>query len=232
MPNYKLHEEVQDELQKRDTEKVDALTEALVKLPPAALARLLERANVATAAPSTIGMTPEQFQTIVATVGTVNVKAMQQALRTENPHYPERSVFNPVGLFDDAGTQMPPKVVLKRDTYFVGVLVGKAGATSEIYTPDELELFNRFTGDKETRNGTWTATLLKRDNREILAVVVPHRTNDERMGLTLLTHILLELLEGEDAVAPNKLLDQVTALRARVAALEAGPPAETAAARG
>ena len=198
----------------------DVLIEALQKLPPEVLTSLLQRTGTL---PTTVGMTPEQFQTILHTAGAVNAKAMQQMLRRENPFYPERSVFNPAGKFDDDGTQLPPKVTFTRDSYFCGVMLGRAGATGELNTPEEIALFNRFTSDREARDGEWKAEITKVGNREVIKVTVPHRTTDERMGLPPMDHILMELLEGAEAIRPDHLLKQVAELKARVALLESAP---------
>ena len=200
--------------QKRD------IIDQILKL---SVAERMELANVLGLAPTptTVGMTPEQFQAILATTGSVNATAMQRALRKENPYYPERSVFNPQGLFDDHGHDLPPKVSFTRDTYHCGVLVGRAHSSEGLNTPEEIELFNRFSADKESRGGEWKAEIVKRGSVETLYVTHPHRSVDERMSLPPLTHILLELLEGEDAINPAKLVDQVAALKKRLAQLEA-----------
>lgn len=174
---------------------VEALVEVMKQLQPEQLNELLKRAEVV---PTTTGMTPEQIQTVVMTAGAANARAMQLALRRENPNYPERSVFNPKGVFTDDGVQLPPKVKLSRETYYVGVRLG-----GELETPEEIELFNRFTGDRDARGGKWTARLTNVAGKERLVVDFPHRNTDERMELPSdMKLILRELLLGEAAVNP------------------------------
>lgn len=192
---------------------VGDLVKALEQLPADSLKSLLERAGVV---PTTAGMTPEQLQTILATTGMANAKAMQQALRRENPFYPERSVFNPVGKFDDQGQQLPAKTTLRRSTYFVGVKLN-----DETLLPEEIQLLNRFTSNKVAREGTWTATVHKHGANEVLSVVVPCKSIDDRMGLPPLTYILRELLDGADAVNPDALAKRVADLEERLKQYEA-----------
>lgn len=197
-----------------------AFAKILERLPAEALTMLAEKAGLVQP-PTTIGMTAEQFQAILATNGKVNAKAMQQALRRENLYYPDRSVYNPAGVYDDEGRPLQPKVCFKRDTYQVNVMIGRADDSEGMCTPEEIGLLNRFTTNKETRGGAFKAEIVTRNGKEVLRIIHPYATNDERVGLPPLTHILLELLEGEDAVNPDILLTQVAKLRQQVAKLEA-----------
>lgn len=188
--------------------------------------QLLTRAQVV---PTTMGMTPEQFATIMQTNSSMSARAMQQSLRHENPSFPNKSVFLERGKFDDEGHPQLPKERLKYDTYFVGVLIGRAGAVAESNTEEEIQLFNRFVEgeDKESRDGKWTAKFTKRGTRTGLFIDVPCLNNDDRIGLPPQSEILMELLDGADAVNPASLMQrvlagdaEVKALRDRIALLE------------
>ena len=199
----------------------EALAQAIQQLPTETLRLLLAQAGML---PTTVGMSPDQLQAILATVGSVNAKQMQQALRKENPYYPERSVFRPQGRYDDQGNQIPVGVAFRRDTYYCHVLIGKAGDASAdtLCLEEEIELFNRFEVDKEARDGTWHARLVKRGTREVLYVDFPRHNNDDRMGLPSCALILRELLEGPESVNAELLAKQVAELRAQVAQLLVG----------
>ena len=199
----------------------EVIAQAIQQLPTETLRLLLSQAGML---PTTVGMSPDQLQAILATVGSVNAKQMQQALRKENPYYPERSVFRPRGKYDDQGNQIPAGVAFRRDTYYCNVLIGKAADASAdtLCNEEEIELFNRFEVDKEARDGTWFARIVKRGSREILYVDFPRRNTDDRMGLPPCTHILRELLEGPESVNSELLAKQVAELRAQVAQLLAG----------
>lgn len=178
--------------------------------------------------PSLHGMTPEMLLTIVQALGKTSAMSVREALRSErkeNPFYPERSVFNPTGVFDDEGQALPPKVKLARDTFFVGVRL-----TEELLTPEEIDLCNRFTDDKQSRNGEWTATLEQRGAKIRLMIAVPSKTIDDRMGHPPFTHILRELLEGEENVRPEKVQAQLAAVKSELAEIKAKLAATKAAA--
>lgn len=202
----------------------EALLQALNDLPPDVLSQLLSAKGLT---PSVQGITPEVLATILQTSGAASAKAMQMSLRVENPNFPERSVFLPRGKFDDDGTPEAPKLTLRYDTYFCGVLIGMAGGPTDLSTESEIELFNRFESDKESRDGDWSATLTRKgNNRMRLDVKVPCKTNDDRMGLPTLELILLELLEGVDATNTLNLVDKVRQLERELAEMrqrEASP---------
>lgn len=176
-------------------------------------------------APSVVGMTAEQFQVLIATFGQTQAGALKAAIRSqrkENPNYPERSVFNPAGKYDDEGNALKPKVKLRRDTFYCGVLIGKADADAELNTPAEIELFNRFTDDKTARDGKWKVKIKDKGTttESVWVDLGSVQSIDDRNGLPPLTHILRELLEGPDAVNPDTLLRQMAELRAQMAEMQ------------
>ncbi len=190
----------------------------LARMDPAARKELLTVAGIV---PTTEMMSPEKIQTIVMTSGAANARAMQLALRKENPTYPERSVFHPSGKFDDDGNALAPKAIFSRETFFNHVRLG-----GELETEDEINLYNRFTKSTEARDGTWTAVVEMVGGKERLMVEVPTLTNDQRMNLPHdLCLILRELLDGPESVNPamqerriKELEDQVRTLVATRAA--------------
>ena len=210
----------------------EELLQALNALEPDQLQAIMQRAGLA---PTTVGMSPDQLKTILQTVGQTNAQAMQKSLQRENDKFPNQSVFDPTGRFDAEGNQLPPKVTFKYTTFFIGVRMGDQGGTSDLCTPEEIELFNRFTVDKEARSGRWQAKFTNRDGKRLLSITLPVRSVDDRMGLPDLSSILLELLEGPDAVNPATLVakvktqdEELAALRARLNALENVPEPEHA----
>ena len=173
--------------------------------------------------PSLVGISPEQLQTILGALGKTSAEAMREAYRQqrrENPNYPERSIFNPAGLFDDAGQAVAPKVKLAQPTFFVGVRLNE-----ELMTVEEVELCNRFTESKVSRDGLWKVDLEGQGRTARLKIDVPCKTVDDRMVLPPFTHILRELLSGTDAVSPDALQKRVEALEAELKAIRHEPAA-------
>lgn len=199
-----------------------ALVEAIKALPPEELRAILMGAG---AVPTTMGMDQATLQTIVQAFQATSATAVRETLRQErkeNPNFPDRSAFNPVGVFDDLGNPKPPKVKFRRGTYFNHVRLG-----GELEYPEEIERFNRFTTDRSARDGRWTATIEnKGTSRERLYVKVPSFTTDDRMENSIpLTLILDELLDGTEAVNPESLQKQIKALQDQVSALSKGAAA-------
>lgn len=164
--------------------------------------------------PSLIGMSPEMLQTILGALGKTSAEAMREAYRQqrkENPNYPEKSIFNPSGSFDDNGTALPAKVKLSRPTFFVGVRLSE-----ELMTTDEIALCNRIVANKYSRDGQWKAEIDGQGQQTRLKVEVPCKTVDDRMMLPPFTHILRELIEGADAVNPESMQKRLDALEAEV----------------
>ncbi len=198
------------------------LIETLKSLSPAELSDIMQGAG---AVPTTQGLTPAVIQTLVQAFQATSTTAVRETLRqerVENPNYPERSVFNPAGVFDDRGKALAPKVKFRRATFFQGVRLA-----GELETPDEIELCNQFTQDKEAREGRWTARIEDKGRpNERLYIAIPSKTVDDRMENSLpFTLILRELLDGADAVNPEVLQKQIADMQARIKSLEAGAPA-------
>lgn len=196
-----------------DTNPLAAVTAALKALPAEAVEQLLKEAGLV---PTTAGLSAEQMQAIATTSGAANARAMQLALRKENPNYPEKSVFNPRGVFDDDGNALEPKAKFRRPTYFQGVRLG-----GELETETEIELCNRFTETREIPSKQWKAEVKMHGNEERLYITVPSKTVDDRMNLPhTMELILMELLQGSEAVNPASLQKQIEALQAQVAELQ------------
>ena len=192
-----------------------ALMEALRALPEDAKRELLSGAGIV---PTTMGMTPEHLQVLMGTMTAVSANAQKEAIRSqrkENPSYPERSVFNPDGIFDDNGTALAPKVKFTRPTFFQNVRLG-----GELETPEEIRLCNLFTESRYSREGTWKAELEGQGINRRLLIEVPSRTTDERMTLPPFTMILRELLDGKEAVDTESLHRQIETMKAQIEALQ------------
>lgn len=159
-----------------------------------------------------VGMTPAQLTAILETVGQTNASAMRQSLRRENPDFNQKSVFH-----YPEGQRVRPKPTLQREVLFCGMR-----QRDDQLTPEEIQLFNRFQGNKSAHDGKWAAEILRRGSRELLMINVPANGLDKLMSLPNgLTLILRELLEGPDAVNTDKLHDRIAALEARLKDREA-----------
>lgn len=192
----------------------DLLT-ALKALPPEDLKTLLVQSG---AAPTTIGMSPEQLQMIIGTLNpAIAMREAYKLQRKENPNYPEQSVFHPRGKFDHEGIPLKPKATFKRPTFFMDVRLG-----GELETEDEIELCNRFTQDRLARNGKWKAIIKnKGELNEELHIEIPSKTMDDRMENAYPFAIILrELLEGAAAVNQETLIQRIADLEAKLANLE------------
>ena len=207
-------------LEPTEAPTVDQIANALQALDPRAMKAVMERVGQT---PSSEGFSIEQLQMVLEKVGTNTAIALKKAGQRENPDYPARSVFNPRGKYDDDGKVQAPKLTFKYDTYFVNVLIGRAGMTDDLSTEQEIELYNRFERDMSAMKDTWTARFAKRGSRTGLFIDVPHEDNDDRMGLPPLTTILLTLLEGEATVNPANMLEQMKTLQRRIDQLEGAP---------
>lgn len=193
-----------------------ALMDALRALPDDAKRELLTGAGIV---PTTMGMTPEHLQVLMGTMTAVSANAQKEAIRSqrkENPSYPERSAFNPAGIFDDDGKALEPKVKFTRPTFFQNVRLG-----GELETPEEIKLCNQFTESRYSREGTWKAELDGQGIHRRLLIEVPSRTTDERMTLPPFTMILRELLDGKEAVDTESLHRQIETMKAHNEAMQA-----------
>lgn len=197
------------------------IMEAIKALPAEDLRALLVQSGVA---PTTIGMTPEMLQTLLGTLGTTSTAAMREAYRQqrkENPNYPERSVFNPAGVFDDEGRALPAKVRLSRPTFFV-----KVRLNDELMTPDEIDLCNSIASNKEARNGAWLAAVIRKPGGQEELRILDDFTvynADDRSDLPPLTFILRELRDGADAVNPATMAKRIADLEEKLKQLDRGP---------
>jgi hypothetical protein len=191
-----------------------ALADALKAMPADELAAILRQAQVV---PTTMGMDAATVRTLIEGFQATSTTAVRETLRQErkeNPNYPERSVFNPAGVYDDLGNPLPPKVRFRRPTIYVGVRLG-----GELETPEEIELCNRITESKTCHNGDWSATIEDKGTpRERLLILVPSKTADDRSGLPPFTHILRALIDGDDAINPETMHQRITALEQQIKA--------------
>lgn len=169
---------------------------------------------------SKIGMTQANGLTAdqIAQVLQSNASAVQKAMKPENATAPNVSVYNPTGGEKPTLRCVAPDGSWRsRKTYFVG-----ARMDEDLLTPLEIELFNRFTSSRSTRNGRWTADIKQNGNDQELHVMVPHKEIDDRQNLPNgLTLILRELLDGEEAANPEALIARLEAAEAKLAALSA-----------
>lgn len=199
-----------------------ALVDALKSMPTDELAAILRQSG---AAPTTIGMTKESMQMLIGSLHETNANSMKQALRSqrkENPNYPERSVFHAEGKFDDDGNPRAPKVAFLRPTFFQGVRLG-----GELETPEEISLCNRFTEDKSSREGRWTAELVNKGTKnERLVITIPSKTVDDRMENSYpFTYILRELIEGASAVNTDTMSARIAELEEKIKTMAVAVPA-------
>ena len=166
--------------------------------------------NEAPTAQPSIGLTSEQLRMILDSVGASAVTGMREAqkqARRENPNYPEQSVFHPEGKFDHEGKQLAPKVAFRIPTFFCGVRL-----RGETETAEEIMLCNKFTEPKTARKGRWTAELKGNEFDRELHIDVPCYTQNDKNDLPSFALILMELLEGADAVTPASLIKRIEEL--------------------
>lgn len=202
---------------KDPTDQTDIKTLLIESLKSLSTAELRDILGAAGAVPTTMGMDGATLAEIVKAFQLTSSTAVRETLRqerVENPNYPARSVFNPEGVFDDAGHARDPKVKFRRDTYYQGVRLG-----GELETPEEISLCNAFTEDKSSRDGRWTAEIMnKGTSKERLYIKIPSMTPDERMENSIpMTLVLRELLEGANAVNTETLTKRIAALEAELA---------------
>lgn len=211
-----------------------ALLDALKDMTPEERRELLGPADPATPETSVAAL-----EGMLSRIGQTNVAAIREARkldRAENPNYPEKSVFNPLGKYDDEGKALPPKMrfctvdetgkLIPRDVFYNG-----AHLDYEQNTPEEIALCNAFTksttstGTKEARHRPWTAVVSNEDGTPRLTITVPSKSPDDRMELPNLCGILRELLNGPEAVTPDTMARRIAELEATVKALTQGTAA-------
>ncbi len=153
-------------------------------------------------------------------------QGIERTVRRSNAEGQDVSVFNFKAGCEHCTNNTPhpetgklghPKPALLYETYFPN----GAKVVGEDCTITEIELFNAFTGSKTARDGKWTATLTRKGGKGRLIVDAPSYSLDQRAELPPLVQILMELLHGAHAADPAHLFDQVQALNARIAELEA-----------
>jgi hypothetical protein len=132
-----------------------------------------------------------------------------RTVRRSNATHPGISAFS-----YPEGDEKRPKPKLKYETIFCG-----ARQREDQLTPQEIDLFNQFTGNKDAREGAWTARIDKDGSKRRLVVLVPAKTIDHLATLPPLTQILSELLYGADVVDPLKQMDRIAALEAQLRTL-------------
>jgi hypothetical protein len=145
-----------------------------------------------------------------------------------NPDYKGVSPFRPMGSMTLEGTSLG----FRRSVEVNGQADYQpwhngAKIRLDLLDPTEIAAWNKLAdsllkpGDKRTaRNGKWYATV--QPNGDLL-VVTPCMTEDDRAEVNAVPNIRLllrELMEGNEAVNPESLADQVATLTARLAALE------------
>ncbi|KKN52698.1 hypothetical protein LCGC14_0609790 [marine sediment metagenome] len=200
---------------------VEAFANAFNQLDGKTKSAIMQRVGQS---PSTEGFGLEQLRMILQTVGQDTAQALKRAGQRENPNYPDMSVYNPRGKFDHEGHPQKPKLTFEVDTYYVNVLLGRKGGTSDLNVEGEIELCNRIATegkDREAHKGRWTAKLFRRGDRQVLDIQVPCEEPDDRMGIPSFTAVLLTLLEGEESVNPATMVAQMKAMREEIADLRA-----------
>lgn len=153
------------------------------------------------------GLTADQLKDIITNTSV----STRKALKPENERHPGHSVFN-----YPEGDVARPKPRFVRDVFF-----NDSREQWDQLTPLEVELYNRFDTNRQAREGMWRAEIRRNGSAEELRITTEPRTLDGRMSLPPLTQILRELLDGEEAANPDKLAEQVLALRKQIEALTA-----------
>lgn len=175
----------------------------------AQLARLEEKSSGG-------GISKQDLQDVLAS----NTEAHRRAMKPEN-----LANMTPIGAFNPTGSKDKPKLIgsdgKPRKTFYVG-----SPMREDQLNPDEILLFNRFTADKDSRNGRWTARVIRNGSSEELHIDFPHKEISDRMDLpsgqgespTSCELILRELLDGPNAVNSNFLAERVASLERQLAA--------------
>jgi hypothetical protein len=132
-----------------------------------------------------------------------------RTVRQSNSWHPDISPFS-----YPEGNLARPKPKLDRETWFCA-----SKQDESMLTPREIEAFNLITVSKHWRGDpTFGATITPQRR----LIMLPHASIDDRMNLPgSLLLILLELMDGPDAVQPGQMADELVALRAQVRDLAA-----------
>lgn len=162
-----------------------------------------------------IAMTPEAMKAILLETGAVNAELAKKARWPENPDHPHISAY-----FTEADRQRygdhTQKPKLKRETFFCGVREDE-----ERLSVAEIEAYNAFNIPNEVRGGAWRAVIKKPTavgGKEELWIWVPKDTVDQRMMLPSLFLVLHELNGGPSTENVADLINQITQLKAMLAA--------------
>lgn len=146
------------------------------------------------------GLSKEDLQSVL----NANTEAVRRAAKPENPTAPNVSAFNPTG---------GERPALSRTTFFVG-----ARMSEDLLTNQEIEAFNAIASSSESRNGQWTAKVIRNGQVQELHVMVPHQEVSQRMDLPSLLLILKELKDGKASADPATMLDRIAELERQLAA--------------
>jgi hypothetical protein len=135
------------------------------------------------------------------------VQAQQRTVRQSNAYTPGISPFS-----YPEGEEARPKPKLDRDTWWLGTR-----AEESQLTPDEILAFNSVTTSKVWRGDPKFGAEVTPKRRFIM---LPHQSIDDRMGLPQNVPLAIrELLNGEDAIDPIKMEQEIRALKQQVSSL-------------
>lgn len=169
-----------------------------------------------------VTMTADQFNQLIDAVKSNGsgdqsallqlVEAQNRTVRRSNAYTEGKSPFS-----YPEGEEVHPKPRLDRETWFCATRQDES-----MLTPDEIIAFNSVTVSKTWRGDPKYGADVSPKRRFIM---LPHISIDERMGLpSSLPMVMRELVEGPDAINPANLLEEVMALKAKVAQLETPAP--------
>jgi hypothetical protein len=170
----------------------------------AELDRLIEAQKARLAQPVSGGLSGEDLKAILESQHKNQqqlVEATRQ-VRHSNPDHTHVSAFSHPG-----GDLAEPKASLR----FKEVFHNGHREREDDLTPGEIDAYNAITHSCEARGGKWTATV-SRDGRRLL-IVIPCYTPDERGDVPSLTMQLMELAQGERAVAPDQMAAELLRMR-------------------
>jgi hypothetical protein len=137
------------------------------------------------------------------------VEAQNRTMRRSNAYTPGISPFS-----HPEGEEAHPKAKLDRETWWLGTRVDES-----MVTPTEIDALNSLTVSKAWRGDPKYGADITPKRR---FVMLPHVSMDERMNLPAsLTLACKELNDGQDAVQPEHMAEQLLAMKAELKALSA-----------
>jgi hypothetical protein len=137
------------------------------------------------------------------------VEAQNRTMRRSNAYTDGISPFS-----HPEGERTHPKAKLDRETWFCGCRQDESQLT-----PTEIEALNSLTVSKAWRGDQKYGVDITPKRR---FVMLPHVSMDERMNLPIsLTLACKELNEGQDAVKPEHMAEQLLAMKAELKAMSA-----------